>query len=1649
MSPVLSIVKNHYKIGSFLLLAFSRCSRKEIFKIWIKKLGNKLRWNLEGSYWLSGNDLSLFHHYLRISRVFDCVKPGFYYIILFLLASVSTGVAQRNTPLNIGFADSIRIALENTRTLDAQVVGSGLIVVWNNILLDQQKRIEKQTAAMRKKGFKLKPHMIPYFGAIVNAVNIEGIDIRQFTNFLNVADKVIENYKPDKAIHFFKTSREFFAHHALFYDNTFRLYADEADYTFEFIESVPEAPDTTTVIETPVEEDPWAEPVVDTIIHQSVPLWMTPAPQPVADGAVIRFSKVNLNFATKYDSVTLRNTKGVYSLTDYIFIGEEGVFDWAAAGLSPDSVYCNFTVYNFSVKKPEFKADLVKLNYTGKTPGLIAGKFEYRSVPRKAKELAAYPRFTSYQSDLPIKGLGKETLKYRGGFSLRGKKILSTSVDGDLATIEVSDESGRKFRTRSGEFIFQDSTVLANQATFTIYQRDDSITHRSVQIKYDFAKERVLLQSEKGGMRNAPYSSSFFNMDFAAGIIRWDLTADSLNILTQGGRNTIPMVLESVDYYDPQDFHLLAGVGFKFHALALVANYCINNNVRQFYSGDLAQYTGFSFMEIQKAIEFLAMKGMLEYWPNGDLVIVKEKAITQFLAYKGKVDYDNVKIHSVIGTYPNATLNFAKGHMVVRGVEEFDVSDSLNVNIKPDSSIITILQNRDIKFDGKITAGNFEITGKDFTLKYDSFSISLNKIDSINFFTMERNARGVMERKKINNSMVGADSTAAAAGGMSNMTRTSGTLYINRPTNKAGKLKIPNYPRLDAAAGGVIYFDRSEVLNGVYDRSVFFAVPPFKLDSLNDADPASLNFDGTFISSGMFPSFKEKLHTMPDKSLGFEHIVPPDGYQLYNNTSAKLFGVITLDNRGLRSPGKIDYLGATVYSDDFVFYPDSVAARGTRAVINEKQFGSVIFPQASLPNYQMKWFPKQDQMKIRNTTVPFNFYDSTAQLTGTITVSKKGVSAIGKLETRGTELRSREMTFSAKDFGARHSRFKAKSDDPNKPLIEGTDVRVKFDLAQNYADISPEIEGDAAINFPFAQFKTSIPNARWDLTTQKISMSKNADMPIENSYFYTTRKELDSLSFYAESAVYDLKTQELKVKGIPYIVVADAKITPENNEVLILENAKIGTLTNTTIVLDTLNGYHRLTEGVIDVISRKEFSGYATYQYVNFLNDTFAIKMTDFHLEPVTETETSKRFQRKKTVASMQTVGKGTVIQSDKVVLGAGMFYKGDLTMYATKPALQLTGYVKLDIKKIKNYNTWIQYKQSGDEPMVLIDFDNAVSEEGKRVDAGLHFTSAENKLYISFLNDKQDEDEDLFTPSGTLYYDTLTREYKIEDREKAAGNKLSGKVFAYNDETSQVRFEGTVNLLSGTKDFSIQSTALGQGNMETNEIRMNSLVMVNTTAAPDAFALMAKNIQVVIQEEGAEEGLGDRTELLYKIADIVGERTAKEYETRSQQGYVSLGTIAETAKPLTFANVNLKWSAQYKAFYSEGSLGLSNINKVDINGDFEGFMEMKKNEDGGPVFNVFFKASPDAWYYFGYEDNRLLMYSSSGEFNSAVSKKTNSGKAKVGEMVFIPGSEEETLAFVNRFRKEYYGIAVPYNLEAGTSGKKKEEKKKEEGDGF
>lgn len=1513
-------------------------------------------------------------------------------------------------------------------------IGAAFSTAWGSLGPDQQQVIKAQAKRMKKKGFKLRPHMVNYYGAIAAAVTIENADPSKLSGFFSVADKVLAQDNAVQANLYFQLTRDFFEHHALNSEKAFQLVAKDDNYSFQYLEPPP--PDTTQNYNYNYDAP------VDTTAYNR-PMWQQEIIQPEILGPVIVFDQVSLNFITAYDSTSLTNTKGTFSLRDKLFVGEGGRFDWSSAGLSPDSVYYDLNKYNFKASQPNLKAEQGRLTYLGKLPGNVPGIFEFRSINHKSPQTASYPRFKSYEANINLTGLESINLKYTGGFGMQGAAANSNTVNNELATIEIFGEANRRFKAVAASFGFQDSVIVSPQARVTLFHQNDSIIHPAMELRYDYNRQRLMLNKEKSSQRKAPFTSSYFQIEFTADRIDWNLKSDSIKMWVQGSGKVAPMIIESNDFYDPEGYRELRGQGFNFHPLALVVNKANELGTNDYYVFDLVG-EGRALGVARMAADFLLQRGMIDYDARTGKIHVKDKAINFIQSVKGFSDYDNLKVHSLTDTVANAFIVLKEGRMNVYGVEEFNVSDSLNVVIKPDSSRITFLQNRDIKFNGTINAGNFEISGRDFTLKYDSFFINMNHIDSIRFYVTEKNGT----RRRVNNSMVGADSTAQAASGMqASSNKTSGTLFINRPDNKSGKEKIPNYPRLDATAGGVIYFDRSEVLNGAYDRSVFFVVPPFKLDSLNDADPGSINFEGTFISSGMLPAFKEKLHTMPDKSLGFTHTVPVSGYQLFQG-DGKLYGGLSLDNAGIRAAGKIDYLAATVESRDFIFYPDSVVGRGSVGEIREKLYGAVYFPEVKLNDYRLKWLPKQDKMNIKNMKEPFSLYQNTATLDGNLIVSKTGVGGDGSLSTRGSELRSKEMSFSAKEFNARHARFEVKTGNPEKPALAGSNVKLNFNLDKNFATVSPEVAGEAAIDFPYAQFKTSIPEARWDLNTQKIVMSKAPDVPLEDSYFYTTRKELDSLSFNAEKAEYDIQTQQLKVSGIPFITVADARITPENNEVLILENAKIGQLKNTTIVMDTLNGYHRLTDGVVDIISRKEFTGYATYQYVNAVNDTFAIKMTDFHLEPITEATKNKR---NRGVATMQTVGNGAVTDQNNIRVAPRIFYKGDMTMYATKPALQLKGFVKLDLKKIPNYNTWLLYSQSGDEKEIYLDFDNAITEEGRKPDAGLHF-GEDNDLYITFVFDKKDPaDDDFFLPAGSLFYEEETKEFRIEDRAKSAGEKLSGKVFAYNEDKQEVRFEGPVNFYEGTKDFKLTASALGSGNLETNAIKMNSFMMVDMNAPATVYQLMAASIMDVIKNEGVkEEGLGDPTELLYKIADIVGERVVKDYEQRSLQGYVPLATVQGLQKPMVFSNVNLKWSQEHKSFYSEGLIGLSHLGRNDINASFEGFMEIGKTEDGGPVFHLFIKASPDSWFYFGMEDNRVMIHSSVPELNDFVTKKTNASKAKVGELVYIPGTIDETLSWINNFRLTYLGLEAPYDLSSGSSeAKKKEEKKKEEDDGF
>lgn len=1601
--------------------------------------------------------------------------------LIFGLFITITGYAQiaDSIPQRDDIVGEILIDVYRTKINPAIEMANDFASDWDagGFNTTQKNSIEKIFRLINERKMPANPYLLYLIKSISLAGGNELIQLSALTQILEVTEKVLENEKNGNVHKYFRNLNTFLTHKAMHYSNGFKLHVDNIDFSFEYVPYQSSSTEDPPIVD-PINEilsandpdpdsnksddlddwntdswdsnDDWnAEPDEwDTSWEESgdqnnqdkkmEDSWKTEPfgidsnnddvviesivdnPMPIEKGPLIRFRTTDLIFLTHYDSIPLISAQGVFILVDEIFIGEGGTFNWSSLGLSSENVYCKLGKYAINTNKPEILSAKSKLTFADKLEESVEGTFKYRSVKRRLDQKSTYPRFTSYDNTIRVYYPVDKNLIIRGGFSLVGDRIFSNSLLRKNSIIEEQSETGIHYRAISPLFELTDTLITSEKAQVTIYHDGDSIYHPSVKFKYDPSKRELMVFRDEGTYRITPYKISYFDMDISADMIRWDLDEDSLDISISSARNIVPAYFESKDYFNKNDMKSLAGI-YDFHPLIMTVQYARKIRSKDFNVYDLARDLKQNEKAVKASMVGLVQNGFIDYNSETGNIWVKDKAFHYVDANRFKKDYDELKIKSLSPLKPNATIRLSEKEMTVRGIERFNISEILGVFILPEQSEISILKDRDLKFNGQLYAGNYEFIGKEFLFNYDSFYVDLSTIDSIRFYIDDPETGN---KRMVDNKLI-ASLDSAKYNSTDDLAQTfnqsSGRLYINKPENKSGQKIYPNYPKFNAAHGAIVYFDNKEVLDGAYDKSIYFIIPPFEIDSLSGSDPSTIGFEGIFVAEGILPSFQETLHIMEDNSLGFNHKIAPKGYELFNG-SGRIYNFLKLDQKGLTANGLIEYISSKLESDNLTFYMDSLTGFGTNFSMAKGSFDGGSFPDANVDHFRLKWLPKKDSMYVSNIEHPFNFYNSTATLNGTLIVNKSGGFGKGTLLTRGAVAKSNQLSFNESRFGARHAVFEIKSDNPEKPALSGEDIRLDFNLVENFADIGPEIEGMAAINFPYAQVKTSISNARWNLDNRTVVMNKPEDVNISNSYFYTTREELDSLAFNASKAVYNIDKLELLVSGIPYIKVADAKITPENNEVLVLENSRIGTLYNTTIVIDTLNEYHKLYDGTIDIISRTEFEGNATYQFVNAVNDTFAIKIDEFLLVPE-ETRGRENI--------LHTQARGYVRESDGVVISPGMIYKGEAIMYAPDPAFELNGYVKMQYRSNKLEDLWISYRSNETETQkVKFEFDLARTEDDQPLVAGIHYDD-NDALYATFVNDKKSFlDKDFFTPKGILSFDPDSSMYRIEDPLKISGQSFSGRIFNLNVNTLDIQFEGPLNFNLITDDFELIASGIGKGNIENNEYKIDCFLTMDFKLPSQALVVMSQDMLETIDLLGIPVAYGDDPSTLYKVAEIIGERATVEYEEKSLNEYTPLISMSpKLIKTFVMPEVNLTWSPKHKAWYSTGPLGIANVMREDINASTEGFLEIKKNENGD-VINLFLQFSPNNWYFFNFEENRIITASANDAYIDVIASKSDALKADFGDYFILDGELNDALRFIDRFRSEYLGINEAYELQ-------------------
>ncbi|RRA98750.1 hypothetical protein [Larkinella rosea] len=1531
----------------------------------------------------------------------------------------------------------------------------------NRLSAPQKERVIALSRKLNAKRYQPVQQFAPFYEALYQLLVTQQVSPAEVDNYLTIAEKSFEKYDPKNLSKVLETIRVFAEKRFLYTNNYNKLYANGGTFTLRFADPNAPAPtsnaDTLAAKKTPVskpgDSDGWDLPVDSS--GKVVPLMSSVdrKPIPVLAGPLVEIKGVDLVMTTANDSVVVKKTDGALLLKDGMWVGKGGSFSWESAG-QPET-FVTLADYAFAVANPKITADDVLLTFKPLAKP-IKGTFEFDSKKRVARQAPTYPRFMSWSNDVVLSNLGNG-ITYKGGIALVGTKLFGSAANGQPSLLQVSFKGKPAFKASSKRFEFADSVISSPLVSFTGYiDAADTLYHPGVAFRYDRETGIARLsKAEKSGYSDTYFSDSYHKFYIQPEIVRWDLPRQKVDFYQLGAKKEVPVRFESFDFFYPERY---AGMSadFGFHPLQLAANYITTKKTQTFFADDLAIYAKMNPSIMRNVLNRMMALGYIDMDPKSEEMRLSRKGVLYVLANAHKKDYDNFLIRS---TYPsndsttNATINLTDKFLTIRGVEKFSISDSLKITAVPTDKTLRIGKNRAFTLTGQLKSGNMRYTGRDLGFNYDQFSMNMTKIDSITFTPQGKNQE------------IGGDIQYEKPG----------TVFLADKGNKSGRQKDKKTTqRLLMPEGMTVYFNQPNRGSLVYNKKVYFKVPAVDNDSLGKGDIA---FDGTFFSDGIFPPIKTTLKSMPDNSLGFEHTAPAAGYPIYGGKgNLKFTGKLVMDKKGLRAEGVISHLNASLPAKDILMTPDSVLASGESGQIKEGLVGKAYFPAVNLKNYVMKWFPKADSMKISTKADHFSFYNGTTNLAGDLVMRSSGLFGKGTVKRTDSEAQSENIKFNKEGFTAGNAQFRVMADKQGtatKPMLLGTKVDLDFNQVKGVVTIATNNSAAnsfsdtlmSSLEFPNAAYKTSISKAQWNIAAKTITMKA-----AKTSTFTATAEEQEGLTFNGASAVYDVDKATLNISGVPYVTSADARIYPEKGLITIKRNGEMLPLKNARLELDTTSLFHKLKGGNIQIQSRTRFAGDAIYQFAAAKGDTANIKMGSFELKeaaPVALASNSRTAGRKgkngsELAKTYYTVARADVDERDNVTLAPKVAFKGSITMMAPEQDLKLEGAIKIALKKRpKLVSDWIPMKEKIGETF-SIKVDQTLKNDGNQpLTAGLHFRGGGSAgLYPTFLSTKEsDKDDDLFRATGVMTYDEKEKVFRIVKKDAAGLEDVEG-AFTFNDASGVMNFQGPVNLMNtgmtgSTPNNLVFAAGTGRAQVDSSTMRLNALVgFALPIPQPVNAAIADKIVKANLDEKNDEPADDDLDRLTAKLAALIGQKATDVYRVKAQNQHVSITQAApKFAASLVLSNVNLRWSEKYNALYSVGSIGVSNIDNVDINAEMEGFVEIRKH-DGGDEATIYLEASPDIWFYWDYKSGggataQLALLTSDQELNDRImAGGKNGGKSALS---IVPADVFEKTQFTDRYMDQYKTREKPKPQPKAAATKdapkKVVEKKKEKAD--
>lgn len=1277
----------------------------------------------------------------------------------------------------------------------------------------------------------------------------------------------------------------------------------------------------------------------------------------------VSFENIDLQLGGNKDTLEILNTTGRYYFIKDKWWGNEGDVTWERVDLSSADVYAELQHYRILMSSNGYNADSVVFRNLDAYAEPISGKLTDQL--NTGGENASFPKFRSYKKKFSLDDLD-EYLVYRGGFGMEGRKIVGTGEGYSQAVLHVLKDGKKLMTLRSNSFIIEPEKVTSNATTVTLFIEGDSIFHPNLLLKIERDNRYVRLSTSPQSSVRAPFVNSYHNLDMYADQLDCYLDSSYCDIRSArdpDGRASF----ESINYFSKKRFDQVRGNMsynpiFKFNELFSIYK------KRTYNEDELIGFFGVDKIEqIQPLLLIMTNQGYLSYEPAIKEIIIKDKLFIYVNAYLKKIDHDVILLNSMIKDRPNSRLQLENNDLEIRGIKTVKLSDSQSVQIYPAQQTIIFKKDRDMEFDGYMKAGRFEYFGKGFSFSYQDFEISMKQIDSMMFNFPDKANGGIIRRV---NTVI-QDIT--------------GSLKIDKPGNKSGRLSAPNYPIFDCFKGAYVYYDYKTVFNGVYDRDrFFFKLKPFVVDSMDNFSMDGMNLLGTFVSAKILPDFDYKLNLQPDFSLGFAKETPPEGYPLYNGTghcNMKIF----LSNSGLRGNGKFTYNGAEIASEDMIFFPDSMQGQKTVFAIVDTERKK--FPEVKSENCQLSWTPYSDTMVIAavDSTAFINMYEPESFLKGELVFTKKEMYGRGEFNYRQSLAQSEYYNFKHRDLSGDSTQLEILDIPMERVALSNQNVRIKIDFDKQL--LKGETNYDTVSTLlPINQYSTNIPFFKWDVQEKKVFLEKGNETEDIDFFFVSTNPVFDSLTFAPSSAELDLSSFEINAFDIKYFLVADSRIKPAS-EVQIAENGEIPSLENAEITASAENEYHKVVKANVNIFSSKKFTATGLYEYIDPNEKSWEITMTDI-----------------RTTEEGLTRGVGVIPDSMDFHFGSNIGYNGNMIFLSNRKEIEFSGEVEFEHNKVDELATQ-KLKFEG-----LVSFDSLyfnISEAkniyGQELHTGIFLNTKTLRLYPVFLGTKQTPDDlELFRAEGDLYLDTDSNMYVITAFDRYYNEDLRPSRWIFDMDTNQVYMDGPLNM-----DYNIENFDFSLSGYLTYDI-----------AKEETKVMMAGGINFPFQETAVKvlsDSVinfayfnGDVNNLKEYIASGIGRQTESQKDAEKEiNSLYSSGSIPKIKnyEPIVhFSETELVWDTTFRSFRNIDQLGIAKFGSYDVNKKLNGRVDFFQTGSRDSV-SLYFEGNAGNWYLFTFVEEELYVASSDQEFlKRALGKKP---KEIIGRLNYDAATEE------------------------------------------